>query len=185
MKSYSDKITGSIVNGKSVQSIGNIDIVYRNNRDDNTFSVGFINRMNNQSMTIHKFDKCKFAVEFGSPKGVDHVLAFKTIEIAVELALLNTDITRINEEIAVTARQHFVRCVSQFEPKAKNVKFTEKAWKLNKYRNKTVIFSKNDGEQCTGVLNVILPPSGNTCLITPDDDKSSRLTLSIDNLWIQ
>lgn len=183
--SEKNQTSSSFINGKNVLSIGNIDIIYRGNNIECTFSVTFINRMNNQSMSIHKFEKAKYAVEFASPNGVDHVLAFKGVEVALELALLNTDITRISEDDAIKARQAFVRSVSYFEPRAKNIRFTEKAWKLNKFRNKKVIFDTDSGEKCTGILNVILPPAGKTCLITPDNKKDSRLTLSCDQIWIQ
>ena len=173
-----------IINGKTVQSIGNIDILYRCDLNEHTFSVSFINRMNNQSMSVHKFEKAKFIVEFGSPNGVDHVLSFKTIEIAMELAVLNTDITRISEDIALQARRTFVNCVAAYERKARNIKLSEQAWKLNKFRNKNVVFDGPNGERQTGILNVILPPGGTKCLITPDEDKEKRITLSTKRLWI-
>lgn len=173
-----------IVNGKTVQTFGNVEIIYRQNKQDQTFSVSFINRMNNQSMSVHKFDKFRYVVEFGSPNGVDHVLSFKTVEIAVELAVLNTDITRISDEHAVKARRTFVNCIASYEPKAKQVRFSEQAWKLNKFRNRPVRFDDETGMTRTGILNVILPPSGKNCLITPDDDKSSRITLASEHIWI-
>lgn len=184
MVSINGRQAGFIVNGKTVQTFGNIEIVYRQNKEDQTFSVSFINRMNNQSMSVHKFGKSRYVVEFGSPRGVDHVLSFKSVELAVELAVLNTDITRIAEEFAIRARRTFVKCIAVYEPKAKSVKFTEHAWKLNKFRNRPVRFDDETGMTRTGVLNVILQPCGKNCLITPDDDKSARITLSSDQIWI-
>lgn len=186
MGSDENKTVGfsGVINGKTVQSIGNIDILYRCDLNEHTFSVSFINRMNNQSMSVHKFEKAKFIVEFGSPNGVDHVLSFKTIEIAMELAVLNTDITRISEDIALQARRTFVNCVAAYESKARHIKLSEQAWKLNKFRNKNVVFDGPNGERQTGILNVILPPGGTKCLITPDEDKERRITLPTERLWI-
>lgn len=174
-----------VVNGKTVESIGNIQVVYRNSFTDDTFSVSFINRMNNQSITLHKFAKTKFVVEFGSPQGVDHVMPFKVIEVALQLAVLNTDITRIEEEDAIEARRKFVMAVARYDSKAKYVKFPEHAWKLNKFRNKPIIFDGPDGERQTGILNLVLPPTGEKCLVTPDDNKAIRLMLLSDKLWLQ
>lgn len=174
-----------VVNGKTVEEYGNIQVVYRNSIMDGTFSVLFINRMNNQSIGVHKFNKSKYTVEFGGPYGAAHTLSFTNIEIAVQLALFNTDITRIEEEDAVKARRGFLKAVAQYESRAKYVEFPANAWKLNRFRNKPIAFDGPSGEKETGILNLVLPPRGEKCIVTPDSDKAVRLKLPTEKLWIQ
>jgi len=177
--------SGGIVNGKTVQSIGNIDVSYRRSIDEKTFSVYFINKMNYQSMTLHRFDKSRFIVEFGAHHGVEHVVSFKSIEPAAEIAVLNTDITRINEDDAIKARRVFIGCISMLSGRNKHIEFPERIWKINKFRNNSVIFDNENGVAVEGVLNVILPPSGSKCLITPKDDKKTKVIIETDKIWIK
>ncbi len=171
--------------GKTVESFGNVQILYRNSLEDNTFSVIFVNRMNNQSIAVHKFNNTKYSVEFGSPQGVDYVLTFNNVKVAAQLALLNTDITRIEDETALEARRAFLRAMARYESRAKYVEFTDNAWKINRFRNKPVIFDNPQGEQVKGILNVVLPPSGEFCIVTPDEDKKHRVKIESKNLWLQ
>jgi hypothetical protein len=185
MKIIISASASGIVNGKTVEEYGNLQVVYRNSIMDGTFSVLFINRMNNQSIAVHKFNKSKYTVEFGGPQGVAHTLSFKTVDIAAQLALLNTDITRIDEEDAVKARRGFVNAMARYESRAKYIEFPAGAWKLNRFRNKPIAYDGPTGEKETGILNLVLPPRGEKCIVTPDSDKSIRLKLPTDRLWIQ
>lgn len=184
MKIIISASASGIVNGKTVEEYGNIQVIYRNSIMDDTFSVLFVNRMNNQSIGVHKFNKKKYTVEFGGPYGAAHTLTFTNIEIAVQLALFNTDITRIDDEDAIKARRGFLNAVARYESRAKYVEFPANAWKLNRFRNKPVAYDGPSGEKETGILNLVLPPRGEKCIVTPDNDKAIHLKLPTEKLWI-
>ena len=172
----------AIVNGRSVTNIGPVDISKRSNVMDGTFTVSYINRMNNQSVSVHKFDKHKFTVEFGSPAGVDFVSTFKSIEPAAQLALMNTDVTRLDDDTAIKARRTFLTTISEYEGRARSIIFPQSAWKLSRYRNKQVVFDF-EGQTVQGTLMILLPPTGDKCVVRPQGGDNT--IIESHQVWIE
>ena len=172
----------AIVGGRSVTNIGPVDISKRASVMDGTFTVSYINRMNNQSVSVHKFDKNKYTVEMGSPNGVDFVTTFKTIEPAAQLALMNTDVTRLEDDVAIKARRTFLVTISEYEGRAKALIFPQSAWKLSRYRNKQVVFDF-EGQPVQGTLMMLLPPSGAKCVVRPQGGDNTIIESS--QVWVE
>lgn len=186
-KDQSQNRVAYLAAGRAMETFGNIQILHKNSVDDGTFSVTWINRMNNLSIAVHRFERWKHSVEFGSPKGVDYLLNFKHLDQAVQTALLNTDVTRIPEDTAIKARRAFLAILSRFDRTIARIAFSETAWKTNRFRNLTVTYDNELGEQLRGVLSLLLPPSGEQCMVIPVEgpDKGQRQVISTARLWIQ
>lgn len=150
------------------------------------FSIVWSNRMNNSSIGIHKFSKGRYVVELGLASGARvEALNFKAIEHATAFALLNTDVTRVQDDHALAARKHFLQFLVAREKRAQGaVKFTKTAWQVSRLRGQDVKFSEGTLDHI-GRLMFLLPSE--KALITTSDSngKVVKHTVPFDNIWIQ
>jgi hypothetical protein len=150
------------------------------------FSIVWTNRMNNSSIGIHKFAKGRYVVELGLASGARvEALNFKAIEHATAFAMLNTDVTRVQDDHALQARKHFLQFLVGREARAKGaVKFTKTAWQISRLRGQDVQFSEGTLDHI-GRLMFLLPSE--KALITTTDDKGKivKHTVPFNNIWIQ
>ena len=150
------------------------------------FSVVWNNRMNNSSIGIHKFAKGRYVVELGLASGAKvEALNFKAIEHATAFAMLNTDVTRVQDNHALKARKHFLQFLVEREARAKGaVKFTKTAWQVSRLRGQDVKFREGTLDHI-GRLMFLLPSE--KALITTTDDKGKivKHTVPFNNIWIQ
>lgn len=150
------------------------------------FSIVWTNRMNNSSIGIHKFAKGRYVVELGLASGARvEALNFKAIEHATAFAMLNTDVTRVQDDHALAARKHFLQFLVAREARAQGaVKFTKTAWQISRLRGQDVQFSEGTLDHI-GRLMFLLPSE--KALITTTDDKGKivKHTVPFNNIWIQ
>lgn len=150
------------------------------------FSVVWTNRMNNSSIGIHKFGKGRYVVELGLASGAKvDALNFKAIEHATAFALLNTDVTRVQDDHALAARKHFFQFIVSQEGRARDsLKFTKTAWQISRLRGQDVQFSEGTIDHI-GRLMFLLPSEN--ALITTTDEKGKLVkhTVPFKNIWIQ
>lgn len=150
------------------------------------FSVIWMNRMNNSSIGIHKFGKGRYVVELGLASGAKiDALNFKAIEHATSFALLNTDVTGVQEEHALGARKHFLQFLVSQEGRARDaVKFTKTAWQVNRLRGKEVQFSEGLLDH-VGRLMFLLPSDKALITTTDDSGRVVKHTVPFKDIWIQ
>lgn len=150
------------------------------------FSVVWMNRMNNSSIGIHKFGKGRYVVELGLASGAKiDALNFKAIEHATSFALLNTDVTRVQEEHAMAARKHFLQFLVSQEGRARDaVKFTKTAWQVNRLRGTDVQFSEGLLDH-VGRLMFLLPSNKALITTTDEDGKVVKHTVPFKDIWVQ
>lgn len=150
------------------------------------FSVVWNNRMNNSSIGIHKFSKGRYVVELGLASGARvEALNFKAIEHATAFALLNTDVTRVQDDHALKARKHFLQFLVEREARAQGaVKFTKTAWQVSRLRGQDVKFSEGTLDHI-GRLMFLLPSEKALITTTDDGGRVVKHTVPFDNIWIQ
>ncbi len=150
------------------------------------FSVVWSNKMNNSSIGIHKFAKARYVVELGLASGAKvDALNFKAIEHATAFALLNTDVTRVQEDHALAARKHFLQFLVSQEGRARDaVKFSKTAWQVNKLRGQDVNFTDGTLDHI-GRLMFLLPSERALITTTDDSGKVVKHTVPFANIWIQ
>lgn len=167
------------------QRFGPITVTTRLEGTD-MFSVVWMNRMNNSSIGIHKFGKGRYVVELGLASGAKiDALNFKAIEHATSFALLNTDVTRVQEDHALDARKHFLQFLVSQEGRAREaVKFTKTAWQVNRLRGTDVHFSEGLLDH-VGRLMFLLPSDKALITTTDDSGRVVKHTVPFKDIWIQ
>ena len=166
-------------------AFGQVHLTYRSEGRDQ-FSVVWLNRMTMASIALHKFRKGAYVVELSSPAGKLDVLNFKSIEPAASFALLNTDVTRIEDDQARKARGAFIGYISSTEGRARDVLLTcpKGCWELNRLRGTNIKFS-DSGQDFVGRLQFIAP-GGKKVMITrlQEDGVWARHIVETKDVWV-
>lgn len=177
--------TSQIDRSSTRTTYGQVHLTYRSEGRDQ-FSVVWLNRMTMASIALHKFRKGAYVVELSSPAGKLDVLNFKSIEPAASFALLNTDVTRIEDEYARKARGAFIGYISSTEGRARDVLLTcpKGCWELNRLRGTDIKFT-DEGQDFVGRLQFIAP-GGKKVMITRLDEsgKWARHIVDTRNVWV-
>lgn len=164
---------------------GQVHLTYRSEGRDQ-FSVVWLNRMTMASIALHKFRKGAYVVELSSPAGKLDVLNFKSIEPAASFALLNTDVTRIDDDYARKARGAFIGYISSTEGRARDVLLNcpKGCWELNRLRGTDIKFT-DGGQDLVGRLQFIAP-GGKKVMITRmgDNGEWSRHIVDTRDVWV-
>ena len=151
------------------------------------FSVVWNNKMNNSSIGVHKFGKGRYVVELGLASGAKiEALNFKAIEHATAFALLNSDVTGVQEDHALKARKHYLQFLISQEGRARDaVKFTKTAWQVNRLRGKDVKFSEGTLDHIGRLMFLLTSEKAIITTVDADTGRPVKHTVPFSNIWIQ
>lgn len=157
--------------------------------EDNSYSAVWRNRMNNCSIALHKFNPHKFVVELSTPAGHTDAINFKEVTPAAHFMMLNTDVTRMGDEVAAKARRYLVGFIKTREKNhldLSKMAFPKGCWQINKLRGQDVKFTDPQDIDRIGILHFLMP-GGKKVLVSVQDTSEKtgwkRMLVDIDKVW--